>query len=146
LEFLKVGVFLSGINVVLCWFLFLNPWGYFVVGALDSLICFAGAIFSIPCCWAGSVVVLQYWFLWLERAFWVCCVFAGDGWHVIRSVLAVVSFAGYYLNKYRHTFFFFAIWFRARMRVRWIVLVVSVFVLVFLLPFRVGSKTTCSWI
>jgi hypothetical protein len=63
---------------------------------------------------------------------------------VIRSVLTVVSFADYYLNKYRHSFF--SIWFRARMRVRWIVLVVSVFVLVFLLPFRVGSKTTCSWI
>jgi hypothetical protein len=74
--------------------------------------------------------VLQYWFLWLERAVCVCCIFTGDGWHLIRSVLAVVSFAVYYLNKYIHTFFF-AIWFRARLWVRWIVFVVSVFVLVF---------------
>jgi hypothetical protein len=51
--------------------------------------------------------VLQYWFLWVERVVCVCFIFAGNGWHLIMSVLAVVSFAVYYLNKCRHTYFFF---------------------------------------
>jgi hypothetical protein len=56
-------------------------------------------------------------------------------------VLAVVSFAVYYLNKCRHTFFLFAIWFRARLRARWIVFDVSAFVLVFfILPLGLDLK------
>jgi hypothetical protein len=54
----RVGVFEScgfSLRIQCCsmlvlLFLFLNPRGYFLVGALDSLICFVGTIFSIPCC------------------------------------------------------------------------------------------------
>jgi hypothetical protein len=43
------------------------------------------------------------------------------------------------------THYFFAIWFRARTRVRWIVFDVLVFCFGFS-PVRVGSTITCSWI
>jgi hypothetical protein len=87
--------------------------------------------------------VLQYWFLWLERAVCVCCIFIGDGWHLIRSVLAVVSFAVYYLNKYIHTFFF--CYLVSRPFVGSLDSVRCVCVCFGFLPSRVGSKTTCSW-
>jgi hypothetical protein len=63
---------------------------------------------------------------------------------VVREFVRVGGqFIRRFLSRQILTHHFFAIWFRARMWVRWIVFVVSVFVPVFY-PFRVGSKTTCS--
>jgi hypothetical protein len=59
------------------------------------------------------------------------------------SVLVIGSFVVSYLSKCSHITFF-AIWFRACLRVCWIVSDVFIFSLVYFLPVRVGSKTTCS--
>jgi hypothetical protein len=65
-------------------------------------------------------------------------------WYVNSFVLAVGSFLVSYLGKYS-IIIFFAIWFRVRTRVRWIVSDEFVFVLVFFHLLRLAPKTTCSW-
>jgi hypothetical protein len=60
-------------------------------------------------------------------------------WYVNSSVLAVSSFAVSYLSKYSFITFF-AIWFRARTRVRWVVSDEYVFVLVFFHLLRLAPK------
>jgi hypothetical protein len=65
-------------------------------------------------------------------------------WYVNSSVLAVGSFAVSYLSKCSLNTFFFAIWFRARARVRRIVSVEFVLTLVFFHLLRLAPKTTCS--
>jgi hypothetical protein len=76
-------------------------------------------------------ISLWHWFVWLERVFDTCCIFAGSCWYVDRFVLTTSSFAVSYLSKCSFIIFF-AIWFRARTRVRWIASDEFVFTLVFL--------------
>jgi hypothetical protein len=68
-------------------------------------------------------------------------------WYVNSSVLAVGSFAISYLSKCSLNIFF-AIWFRARTRVRWVVSVEFVLTLVFFHLLRLASKplVVCVWI
>jgi hypothetical protein len=67
----------------------------------------------------------------------VAAVCVGSCWYVNRSVLTVDLFASSNGEGPHNTFFFFAIWFCARTRVRWIVYVLCVSLLLFLTTFVV---------
>jgi hypothetical protein len=121
------------------------PWSLILSDLLRSavilsLVSLQGSVAAVLFCTCSDTIVCSgvVW-VCLARKGRVCLLWFHRGsWYVNLSVLAVGSFAVPYLTN-AHTSFF-AIWFRARTRVRWVVFDVFVLVLVFLLPVRVGSK------